>query len=122
MRPEDHRLVYVASPYTLYPMGPQRAFQDVARLAGELALLGYPIYSPILAGHPMAAYGRAPAVNHEWWKRFNEPMVLACDALLIAMMEGWKRSAGIADEVNVFASAGKPIYYLNPHDLRITQP
>lgn len=35
------------------------------------------------------------------------------DVLLIAKMEGWKQSKGIAEEGQFFALLGKPILYLD---------
>jgi len=44
-------------------------------------------------------------------------MMARCDSLIVAHMDGWAESKGIAHEVEFFAKAGKPIFDLNPTTL-----
>lgn len=106
-------LVYLATPYSKYPFGIEAAFQDAANLAGILLREGVKLYSPITHGHPISTYGGIEAMNHDFWIPFDESMMRASEALLIAMMLGWEESRGISHEVDFFLQADKPVFYLD---------
>lgn len=110
-------LIYLATPYTHYPHGIVRAFEDASALAARLIQQGLRVYSPIAHTHPIAVHGGISPVDHEIWLPFDETMMAAADTLYVAEMAGWHRSRGIAHEIGVFERAGKPIYMLDPDTL-----
>lgn len=110
-------LAYVASPYTLYAGGITNAFVDAARITARLMLAGIHTYSPIVASHPLAVYGKINPLDHTIWLPLNDVMLEKCDVLIVARMEGWDKSAGVAHEIEVFERARKPIYDLEPESL-----
>jgi hypothetical protein len=113
-------LVYLATPYTRYPHGVGQAFRDAAKLAARLWLAGIAVYCPVVHGHPVAVYGGIHPNHHSFWYLFNRPYWDRCDCLLVAMLDGWQQSSGIADEVFYFRAEGKPIYYLDPSTMRVS--
>lgn len=117
----DHGLIYLASPYSKYPSGIQQAFQDVSVLAGKLIQKGYKVYSPIAHTHPIAIYGNLDALDHSIWLPFDQAIMRACDAMIVAKMETWDQSYGIGEEIKFFNAAGKPVYYLDPETMEIAQ-
>lgn len=118
---KKYDLVYLASPYTLYSRGPVAAFTEAARIAGALMRRNVRVFSPIAHGHPLSEYGSVPYFHPEIWKKQDAPFVRASDALLIATMDGWSVSEGIQHEIEEFAEAMKPIFYIDPDTLEVEQ-
>lgn len=112
-------MIYLATPYTKYHLGIEKAFEHAAELAARLLRRGIVVYSPIVHTHPIAKYGNIDPLNHEIWLDFDATMMEASKSLLVAQMEGWEDSYGVAHEIDVFLSAGKPIRFLNPETLEI---
>lgn len=108
-------LAYLATPYTLYRHGHDFAFREACRLTGELIAAGIEIFSPIVHCHAITSYsvGLDPLDNQFWLARLA-PFMSRCDVLIVAEMDGWKDSAGIAHEISAFARAFKPVFSLDP--------
>ncbi|GAC1572983.1 MAG: hypothetical protein NVS3B5_02220 [Sphingomicrobium sp.] len=111
-------LVYLATPYSRYPEGIHRAFERASEIAADLLRLGVNVYAPIVHTHPIAIYGHIDPLDHDIWLPFDAAMMGKADAMIVAMMDGWQTSKGIAHEVKVFQSAGKPVFYVGTADLR----
>lgn len=112
-------LVYLASPYSKYPSGPEDAFKRISKLAGRLLRLGVNVYSPIAHTHPIAVHGSLDPLDHSIWLPFDAAIMGKSDAMLVAKMDGWQESKGIGHEIDVFTKAGKPIYYLDIETLEV---
>jgi hypothetical protein len=114
-----YSLVYLASPYASFPAGPELAFKDAAALNARLLKAGIRSFSPIVHGHPIAHLGGIDPLDHSIWLPFDEAMMHAAQALVIAEMEGWQASKGIAHEMEVFQRLGKPFYFIDPNTLEV---
>lgn len=112
-------LIYLATPYSKYPRGIHVAFRDAAKIAAQLMAAGVSVFSPIMHGHPMSVYGKVAPLNHGIWLPFDEKMMAKSDALLVAKMETWETSFGIAHEIGVFHKAKKPVFYLEPDTMSV---
>lgn len=123
MTPEqmDGALAYLATPYSKYKPGIEQAFIDAAKLAALLMRAGVNVYSPITHTHPIAIHGQIDPFDHAIWMPFDEAMMTAADVLLVAHMQGWQESFGIAHEIKFFEDAGKPIFDLDPQTLVMTK-
>lgn len=119
--PSGVGLAYLATPYTRYPAGIERAFTDAAKLAARLLHAGVKVYSPIAHTHPLAVYGDLDPLDHSIWLPFDEAMMAKADVLIVARMEGWAASKGIAHEIQYFADRHKPIFDLDPVTLTMTR-
>lgn len=113
-------LVYLATPYSKYPLGIERAFIDAAALAARLMLASVKVYSPIAHTHPLATYGKIDPYNHTVWLPFDEAIMQVCAALVVAQMDGWRESYGVRHEIEFFTTACKPVFYLVPQSLEVT--
>lgn len=113
-------LVYVGSPYTRYIYGIEAAFAWAVRTSYRLHKLHIPHWSPIVEGHPLTMQGLVEVRDVDFWQRFCRPKINKSDAFLIAAMQGWDTSDGIAREINIFVNQGKPIYFLNPETFDVT--
>lgn len=105
-----HKLVYLASPYSKYLAGHERAFKDVSRAAGKLLKAGVHVYSPIAHSHPIAMHGKVDHLDHKIWLPLDMKIAGGCDALLIADMQGWEDSAGVTFEIDMFVDTNRPVY------------
>jgi hypothetical protein len=114
-------LRYLASPYTAYKGGMEQAFIDVAILAGRLFAIGIPTFSPIAHAFPYVKYGNLDPLDYPAWKPVQERLMDACDSLIVAHMDGWEKSVGIAYEIAYFERSGKDIFDLNCESLVMTK-
>lgn len=110
-------LGYLATPYSKFGGGLEAAFAEAARIAARMLQNGFRLYSPIAHTHPLAIHGGLDPLDHGIWLPFDEAMMAKADYLLIAEMDGWRDSKGIAYEIEFFAAAGKPIFRLDPATL-----
>jgi hypothetical protein len=115
----DFELVYLGSPYSKYQPGIEAAFRDASAIAGRLLLAGVKVYSPIAHTHPIAMHGRIDPYDHKIWLPFDQAMMDASKAMVVAKMDSWDKSFGIAHEIEYFGSAGKPIFYLDPETMEL---
>jgi len=111
------KLIYLATPYTRYPRGLDAAFEDAAAIAGALIKRGLAVFSPICHSHPIAKHGGIDAVDHELWMRIDREMWDRCDELLVAKMDGWDQSRGVAAEIEYFLKRGAPVTYTEVGDI-----
>ncbi len=114
-------LPYLASPYSKFPRGLEMAFIEVSRITARLATEGLAVFSPIVYTHPLAQHGKIDPMDHEFWLPYDQDFMDLCGSLLIAKMETWEHSFGIAQETGRFRVMGKPIFYLDPETLMVTQ-
>lgn len=115
----QYDLCYVASPYTSYPAGVDRAYSDVGDVSWWLRLAGISHFSPILYAHPLAKVWGVDRGNSAFWLDFDSSMMDVCDAMVIVDLDGWADSHGIGIEQAIFEKAGKPIYHLDPITLEL---
>src|SRR5258708_5779201 len=114
-------LQYLATPYSRYPHGIQVAFENACQIAARLLTRGVKVYSPIAHTHPIAIHGGLNPYDHSIWLPFDQALMEYCSGLIIAHMESWETSYGVAFEIKYFSKAGKPIYDLDTTTLAITK-
>jgi hypothetical protein len=119
--PRPIGLAYLATPYSHYPAGIERAWIDACELAARLLTAGLKLYSPIAHTHPLAIHGGLDPLDLEIWLPFDEAMMAKADVLIVAHMDGWQQSRGIQHEISVFRAAGKPIWDLDPESLSMAR-
>lgn len=112
-------LIYVGTPYSKYPGGPDVAYIDACRLSAQLLTEGLNVYSPIAHCHGIAVHGGIDPMDLSIWLAFDAAMMAKADAMIVAMMTGWETSTGIRHEIQAFVEAGKPVYFLDPADLGV---
>lgn len=105
-------LWYVATPYSKYPGGIEKAFIDASKATADLMRQGMAVYSPIAHTHPIAIHGGIDPMDHGIWMPLDAHMMARCDGLAVVMMPGWRESKGIGIEIDTFEKAGKPIRYI----------
>lgn len=106
-----YEMIYLASPYTKYRRGPARAMQEVAVAAARLLKLvpGMRLFCPITHSRPIAEAD--PSIDtHDTWMPIDEALASACEALVIADMDGWHESRGVLMEIDFFRREDKSVY------------
>lgn len=103
---------YLATPYTKYPHGIERAFRDAATVAGNLLKLGYQVYSPIVHCHPLAVFAGLDPLDHKIWLPNNARMLAICQAMIVAKLDGWNESTGVRLEIEEYRREGKRVFDL----------
>lgn len=105
---------YLGGPYSKYPDGIDSAFDRVVEARGLLVRAGIPAFSPIVHSHPVARKCGIDPHDHSIWLPAERPMLDAATGLIVLMLESWEISYGLAQEIELFRSAGKPIVYMAP--------
>lgn len=108
------KLIYLASPYTAYEHGRDRAFVEVSLLASRLMDAGVNVFCPIAHSHSIEELAMQFG---DWDKRGSGPFWLKqdfavlqhCDELWVYKMPGWDTSYGV----------GKEIEFANNNNIRI---
>ena len=112
-------LIYLATPYSRYPMGYKVAYYDACRLSADLLRAGLNVFSPIAHSHAISTHGHIDPLDHEFWMAADKAFMAKADALLIGRLDGWDRSTGVTMEMAVFRAANKPIYHVDPATLEV---
>jgi len=116
-------LVYIASPYSSEftesfenlmhrEERVDRVEEYIAKLYADGNNKTVMFYSPILHCHEMAQHYSLPT-GHEFWESMDHIMIDKSDRVEVLMMEGWKESKGVQDEIAYANLTGKPISYIN---------
>lgn len=112
----DKTLAYLATPYTKRQRfeGLDGAAWRAAEIAARLLRAGVHAYAPIVYCHELASLGACyiNPLDRAVWQPFCDMIAMRCDTLIVAHMEGWQESEGIAHEVELFGRLGKPIFDL----------
>jgi hypothetical protein len=106
--------IYVASPYTKYPEGLDKAHEHVCLLTAELVKGGMSVYSPIAHSHPVAIHGGIDPKDHSLWMAQCRAMMEAATACIVLTMDGWQDSKGVQMEIKYFDEADKPLLMVDP--------
>ena len=114
-------LVYLATPYSRFRGGIDEAFVAACRVAAELVKKGVSVYSPIAHTHPIAVHGGIDPLDHDLWLKFDAAMMAVADCCVVAMLPSWRSSRGIGIEIASFREAGKPVFYLDPVTMEISE-
>jgi hypothetical protein len=114
-------LAYLGTPYTKYRAGLNAAFYDACRLTARLVASGVKCFSPIVHGHAISTHSNLDPLDLGIWYLFNDLMMDRCDVLIVAHLDGWDESDGIAYEIKAFERSHRPIFDLDPESLKMVR-
>lgn len=91
--------IYIASPYS-HPetLVMSQRYYDVMDYVVGLLRENKWCYSPIVHCHEMANTHHLPT-DAAFWKDYNYTMMRAASGLHVLMLDGWRQSVGVADEI-----------------------
>jgi nucleoside 2-deoxyribosyltransferase len=105
-------MIYLASPHSSPDKGVMLSrFLCACKVAAFLFKQGELVFSPIAHSHYIAVFGNNKA-HYDDWRRFDEHMIDLSDKIVVAKIDGWERSYGIAEEINYAYKTGKTVEYL----------
>ena len=103
-------MIYLASPYS----HPDPAVRDQRYLAAcratvHLLLAGETVFSPIIHGHALVAFGLP--MEWEFWARHDEQFLLRSHEVFVLALAGWEESEGVQHEIDLAQRLGKLVRY-----------
>lgn len=112
--PKD-RLFYLASVYTMYPAGKEQAWRDACKNVAWLLEEGYNVISPIAHSHSVdEVEGHTLEPTEEFWLGYDFKWIDAIQGMAVLMMDNWKNSSGIRQEIEFCREKSYPVYYIRP--------
>lgn len=115
------KIIYLGSPYTLYPNGLHEAARHASRAAATLMARGFVVFAPISHGHAIACLSDDLPDSWDFWKAQCQPFIDAAAALVVLKLDGWKESVGLNYEIGEAERQGKPIIYVTPEELALRE-
>jgi len=104
-----NRKAYLGIPYT----GKEESSFKVANVAaGMLMKEGWIVYSPISQNHPIAKAVQLPT-EWEYWERIDKEFLKWADVLIVLCIPEWRKSIGLAAEIQIAEELKKEIIYMN---------
>ena len=109
--------LFLCTPYSLYPLGLDRAFDLAVRTRGLLVQAGIKVFSPIIHSHVVATACGIDPLSHEIWLEAEAPFRHFASGAIMLMAESWEISHGMSFEKDEFEKAGKPIFWMTPGEI-----
>ncbi len=104
-------MIYLASPYSHPdPAVREWRFRAACRATASLLRAGEVVFSPIVQSHPLVEFALPTAWT--FWELIDRVYLERCDEVVVLMLEGWKESVGVREEIESARSAGKPVRFL----------
>ena len=107
-------LIYLAVPYTHPdPKVREDRFNKINELAARLMKEGEFVFSPISHCHPIAKVGDLPK-DWSYWNDYCVLMMKNCQKMIVLMVDGWKESIGVTEEIKIANERGIEVEYVDP--------
>lgn len=104
------RFYYLASPYThREPVIQERRYNDAIAHSGALLAAGVFVFAPIVQTHRAAGLYALPG-DFVFWLNYNKAFMDASAGTIVATIDGWRESKGVAQEIAYTRETGKPVY------------
>ena len=104
---------YLASPYSNYEQGLDKANEHVCQVAASLIAEGLPIYCPIAHTHSIAMHGNLDPCMHDQWLSLDKCFEKHAAGIIVVQMPGWEKSFGVSQEIRWFRESGRPVLLLS---------
>lgn len=104
-------LVYLACPYYHDdPLVREQRWRGANQAAAGLLLDGFKVFSPISHNH-MLRGGLPPGALFDWL-HYDKTFLYLSSMLLILPIDGWRESAGVAEEIKTAKEIDIPIHFV----------
>ena len=106
---------YLASPYTHSKSTvKEHRYKQAVQIVAALTDKGLHVFSPIVHYHRVAIEGNLPG-DADFWYETNRIYLHQSSGIIVARLDGWEKSKGIAGELELARTFGLPIL---DYDLR----
>jgi len=108
-------MIYLASPYT-HPDAAVREqrFRAACQATAALVRQGIVVFAPIVHSHPLVEHGLP--TSWSFWSNQDRRFLELCDELVVLMLDGWRESRGVQEEIQIARELGKPIHFVGVAD------
>lgn len=107
-------MIYLASPYShANPSVQDARFRAVRQHTANLLRHKIPVFSPIAYGYQFQRDFNF-AGDAATWEQLNHAMIAVCTEVHVLTLLGWQQSTGVAAEIALATSLGKPVVYVSP--------
>jgi nucleoside 2-deoxyribosyltransferase len=110
-------VIYLASPYSHPdPAVREERFRAACRATAALLRAGEVVFSPIVHSHSLIEFELPTAWSY--WERIDRVHLERCDEVAVLMLDGWRESIGVREEIAMARALGKPVRFLAPEAAR----
>lgn len=105
-------MIYLASPYSHKdPSIREKRFLLIEELTAKMIKEGKMVFSPIVHCHNLSiSYNLSQ--DFEFWQKYCLYFIDKADMLMVYMIEGWKESKGIKEEIEYAKFKDIPIDFI----------
>lgn len=111
-------ICYLATPYSFSNTSSEdekrQRFNQVTRQALLLFNDGINVYSPITQHHTIARHGDTISLSTAEWMEFDLTFLSVANQMYVLMLDGWKESKGLSQEIKYARANHIPIEYIKP--------
>jgi len=111
-------ICYLATPYSFSNTSSEdekrQRFNQVTRQALLLFNDGINVYSPITQHHTIARHGDTISLSTAEWMEFDLTFLSVANQMYVLMLDGWKESKGLNQEIKYARANHIPIEYIKP--------
>lgn len=115
-------LIYLGQPYSSNSDEVMNwRYEKSCEFAAMFHESGLNWFSPISMSHRASEY-LTDEVKKDWkaWEKLDLYYASLSSCLVICALNNWRESTGLTAEIEYFERAGKPIFYLNPDNNKIS--
>lgn len=129
MKYELTKMYYVASPYTAKEGTPfertklqQKRFNAVNKAIGRLNdIYEYAFIGPITQSHITVKHQKNKNTTFANWAKKDFTYISRCDGLWVLMLDGWRESTGVQEEIKFAKAHNIEVKYLEPRNLQLLE-
>jgi hypothetical protein len=112
-------VIYLASPYSHQQAQiREQRYRDACQATAALLRAGQNVFSPIVHGHPLTAYGLP--TDWQYWEAFDRELISCCNELYVLTIDGWQESVGVTAETMIATELDRPIRYACLNGVELT--
>ena len=89
----------------------QKRYELITEATARLYETGITVISPITLTHPLAKQYGLGDKGLDFWLEHDFRLILRCDFIIVLMLDGWKDSTGVNEEIKFCHSRGIPVLY-----------
>ena len=108
----QNKAIYLAGPYS-HKIKEIEAVRRImlTLVSTKLAVAGITVFSPITQSHEQEKTGLM-AGDYDTWQKTDRKMVEKMDEVWVLILDGWKQSKGVTDEIYWAKRKGKRVRYI----------
>lgn len=106
-------MIYVSSPFTHSDAEIQNdRVHKTGKFVASLLQNDTTAISPVLYGLAILPHMSSDDTTWAAWSRMCEDILKKCDSMIVLGMDGWDKSRGVTEEIELAKSFGIPIAYV----------